>query len=323
MTTPSSARAGLSSRWVLGVFLLSLLAAMGGAVYVYARFVQYDKIAARHLPPDTRVAARIFVEHRHLLLPARSHLLPLLEQVGRSPGAASPRSRVDRLQERLGVELVRDLRELVVGLGPTASDWVVVLAGKYGALPVAGGLVAVMNAEGLGWSALPDGLACDPRGPCVGQAADGAVVIGSSAERVRAALVPQDTAARLGLREDAALALAVGSAPWQRYAPPSLVREAEALPALRSIRSLTAAGQLAKSSLDLSVDVQLDAGADAAATAQALERLCGAAQPLGCPAAARFAVLEPTRLHAQFPYPFETLASQLEQLAARAGAPFN
>ena len=60
---PSSTRAGgIGHRSLFAVFALSLAAAFAGGVLIYFKFVAYGRVAARHLPDDTLLAARIDVE---------------------------------------------------------------------------------------------------------------------------------------------------------------------------------------------------------------------------------------------------------------------
>ncbi len=73
-------RGGLGHRAVFTVFGLSLALAFAAGLLIYFKFVAYGRVAARHLPDDTRLAARIEVETLLISEPIRARLLPLFDQ---------------------------------------------------------------------------------------------------------------------------------------------------------------------------------------------------------------------------------------------------
>ncbi len=120
------ARAGLDYRAVFIGFGLSLALAFVGGLFIYFKFVAYGRVAARHLPDDTRLAARIDVETLLISDPIRARLLPLFDQ---GVTRAELKARHDRFRAHTGVELGRDLREIVLSVSD--AGWVLVFGGKF------------------------------------------------------------------------------------------------------------------------------------------------------------------------------------------------
>src|SRR4051812_42419021 len=71
---------GIGHRSVFTIFGLSISLALVGGIWIFFKFVAYGRVAARHLPDDTTLAARIDVETLLISDPVRSRLLPLFDQ---------------------------------------------------------------------------------------------------------------------------------------------------------------------------------------------------------------------------------------------------
>lgn len=192
------ARTGSSHRAVFSVFALSVLIAFAGGVWIYFKYVAYARVAARHLPEDTALAARIDVETVLISQSVRDKLLPLFDQ-----GAPDPqlKPRHDRFRAHSGVELGRDLREIVFGV--QSSGWVVAFGGKFPKTGLVDELATTLEEEGTE-ATLVDGVLEVQSGPAVGQARDGALVIASDVARLRAALAGSDAYLQLGLPPEGA-----------------------------------------------------------------------------------------------------------------------
>lgn len=212
---PVSARAlrpsrrAVSFRWVaVGLGALAVVALVIGLA-AYVELLRFRRVAAHHLPGDTRAALRIDVEQVVLYEPVRKHLIPLIDAAG-THGAG----RVDRLRTQGGINLGLQLREVVIGFGPTPADWVVVVGGLFDAR-VLDRVEAVLRAEGTavarkdGELALGDAL-------FAAEADDGALVFGPSPDRVRSALRQQPTFGRLGLQDSGPGGFAVAE-PSRRF----------------------------------------------------------------------------------------------------------
>ena len=162
-------RAGLGHRTVFAVFGASLLLAFVGGLLIYFKFVAYGRVAARHLPDDTRLAARIDVETLLISDPIRARLLPLFDQ---GAPRADLKARHDRFRAHTGVELGRDLREIVLSVSD--AGWVLVFGGKFPKSGLVEGLRTTLAEEPTP-SVLEDGVLQVQNGPAIGQASDGAL----------------------------------------------------------------------------------------------------------------------------------------------------
>jgi hypothetical protein len=255
-------RTGLGHRSVFTVFGLSLALAFMGGMLIYFKFVAYGRVAARHLPDDAVLAARIDVETLLISDPVRSRLLPLFDQG--LAGRSDLKARHDRFRAHTGVELGRDLREIV--LGSSAAGWVLVFGGKFPKSGLIAGLQTTL-AEEQTQATLQGEVLQVLNGPAIGQASDGALVVASSAERLRAALRGGEAYLKLGLPPEGAggFALLVGNP-----APPGFEHFE------RVSGSLVLGDQLAA---DVAVHLRSGASAEPSGIARAFATLGAAAPP--------------------------------------------
>ena len=197
---------GIGHRSVFTIFGLSISLALVGGIWIFFKFVAYGRVAARHLPDDTVLAARIDVETLLISDPVRLRLLPLFDQG--VVGPATLKARHDRFRAHTGVELGRDLREIVLGV--SKSGWVIVFGGKFPRTGLVEGLQTTLDEEHTA-AQLANGVLQVRGGPAVGQAVDGALVVASDAARLQAALQGGEAYLRLGLPPEGAggFALAV------------------------------------------------------------------------------------------------------------------
>ncbi len=202
------ARHGLGHRSVFTVFGLTLAFAFVGGMLIYFKFVAYGRVAARHLPDDTELAARIDVETLLIAGPVRSRVLPLFDQG--LTGRSDLKARHDRFRAHTGVELARDLREIV--LGSSAGGWVLVFGGKFPKTGLIAGLQTTL-AEEQTPATLQGEVLQVQNGPAIGQASDGALIVASDAAHLQAALRGSESYIKLGLPPEGAggFALRVGS----------------------------------------------------------------------------------------------------------------
>lgn len=259
---PRPARTGLGHRLVFTVFGLSLAVAFTGGLLIYFKFVAYGRVAARHLPDDTTLAARIDVETLLISDPVRARLLPLFDQGVLGRPALKPRH--DRFRAHTGVELGRDLREIVLGLSP--SGWVIVFGGKFPRTGLVRGLQTTLAEEPTDASLVGDVLQVR-NGPAIGQATDGALIVASDAARLRAALQGGQAYLRLGLPPEAAGGFAY------------LVREPSP-PGLEHFERIAGAIQLGdQAQADIAIHLRPGASADPSAIARAFAILGASAPP--------------------------------------------
>jgi hypothetical protein len=192
-------RQGLGHRSVFTVFGLTLGVAFVGGMFIFFKFVAYGRVAARHLPDDTALAARIDVETLLIAGPVRSRLLPLFDQG--LAGRTDLKARHDRFRAHTGVELARDLREIVLGSSP--SGWVLVFGGKFPRTGLVAGLQTTLAEEQTPATLRGDVLQVQ-NGPAIGQATDGALIVASDAAQLRAALRGGEAYLKLGLPPEGA-----------------------------------------------------------------------------------------------------------------------
>jgi hypothetical protein len=191
-----SERRSFSHRTVFVGLVISLICAVGVAVYIYFRYVRYERVAATHVPAGTQVALRIDLEKVVLFEPVRAHVLELINERPTN----MPESRLERLRHYTGIELGVDARELVLASGPGAADFEIVVAGLFRSEMFLSGVERMMADEGHPLTRSADGtLLIAPGGLALGQASDRAIVLGSSERTARAALTSSTAYQALGL----------------------------------------------------------------------------------------------------------------------------
>jgi hypothetical protein len=207
--SPPRERRGRSFKIValVGLGLLALAAIV--AIVAYYKFLHYERVAARHVPPNAAWAVRVDVERVALFEPVRRHLLPLVDRVGSasapSSGAALAGGFSTALRQQLGLNLGMDLREIVVAGGPGLGDWLVVLGGIF---PRRSDLIVragelLLSQAGVRTRLGPESLLLfEGAGSALAQAEDGTLILGSSPALVQQALPPSQRYGELGLSLD-------------------------------------------------------------------------------------------------------------------------
>jgi hypothetical protein len=193
-------RPGVSYRVVALGFVVSLAVALAGGGYIYFVLMHFERVAARHVPGEMVRAARLEVEQVAAFDPVRREVLPALDVLVQGDRAGQLPDVVSAIGQRTGIELVRDLREIVVAEGRDGGAWVVALGGRFPRSGVVTGLVAALGGPATGWhhDDAKD-VATGPGGLALGQADDGVIVVASSRALLERALPAGDGAERLGL----------------------------------------------------------------------------------------------------------------------------
>jgi hypothetical protein len=181
--TVEAPRKPTAFRWVAAGFLLFLLIGFALAVAVHRRYVAYEPVAAHHLPASATARVRFDLTHVMFYEPFRRSIAELANRVPVAPAA----DRAARLEKR-GVLVAGDIREVAAAFGPELGGWTLVVGGR---LPKSGldqTLAEILREEGR--SLVLAGGTFTSQNPAFAfaQAADGALVLASSDERVRAAL---------------------------------------------------------------------------------------------------------------------------------------
>ncbi len=200
---------------VIVASVLAVLAVLAGAAAFYLLVWRYEPTAKKHIPGNATVAVRLEASDILLFGPVRKHLWPLLEE---PPSSAPPspkpagKSRIDRIKEETGVNLSRDLREIVVA-SVDAQSWVLAAGGNIPKGRFVKGLDKVLREEhASGWSLSGDLLI----GPnvTIGQAEDGTLIVGTDVRIVNAALPASEEHRSLGLPDGGAVSFAITHDAW-------------------------------------------------------------------------------------------------------------
>jgi hypothetical protein len=186
-TGPDERPGARSFPLVMTVFgaLLAVGVLVGAAIH--RRYIAFDRIVAHHVPDDTTLAVRWDVEKVTLFEPTRRLLLPLLDEKPNADELGDP-SRRRRLARESGLEIGRDLREVLALFGPKPGDWAVVAGGAFPSDGVTDAVERVLREEGRSVRRIGAELLESPEGVAFGRAGDGALVVASSRERLLAAL---------------------------------------------------------------------------------------------------------------------------------------
>ena len=196
-------RRGIAPGWVLGALFLTFVGAFGAAFWIYARYVAFERHAARHLVDGARLAVRVDLEKIVLYAPFREQVLPLVQGPEEDPRL---KPRLIRLRQHTGVELGVDVREIVYSRGERPGSWALAVAGMFPKTGVVRGIHEVLTEEGAQsrFDAATERLYLGPS-VVVQQAADRVVVFASDPESLASALAPSDRyqALELGLHDPA------------------------------------------------------------------------------------------------------------------------
>jgi hypothetical protein len=218
--------------------LAALFALAGGAaLFGYFYFIRYERVAARHLPADTTAALRLDLEKVILFEPVRKHLFPLFDELGR--GGQPGMSRARRLEDKTGVNIGIDCRELVLAQGPTSADWVLLVGGRFKGRNLIGGLGEVLREDGIQVSSEQQRLVF-ASGIAAAQAEDGTLVVAANRSRLESSLPEQQTYERLGLAPEGPGGFAVDGRLLREVASSPAAYVAPALRDLESVERITA-----------------------------------------------------------------------------------
>jgi hypothetical protein len=256
------------------VFAALAALTVGAAIFsavVYSRYIAYDRLALEHVPPGAVAVAYIDVEKVTLFDPVRRYLLPLVDELG-AAGRFVPR--LERIKHRTGLDPALDLREVSFCRGQAASDWVLVLSGKFPKHGLVAGIAVALKEEHRGYrlSAHATTLTASS-GWVIGRAADGVLIVASNAAALRAALPERDTWRTLGLDNQHGGSFYLSGAWLASLASAASVRAEPALSALGSLRRVTGSLVLNGRDADVDVSVGLKAGEPAPAAQPRLQSL--------------------------------------------------
>jgi hypothetical protein len=220
---------------ILGGVLALVLVGLG----VFFGVFYYSPVALRHVPPGTTLAVRVDLVDVATFAPVRRHLIPLVDE--QTPGSTpkTGKSRSDRISDAVGVNLSRDLREVVVCFLGSDEKIVLIVGGNIPKGKLVPGLMKVQAEEGGSDFADAGGyLAAKRGGIFVGQASDGTAIVASDAASLQSALMETGEAARLGIPEGHAVAFGATGQLWKDVASSSFASVLESLQKLNKLDGL-------------------------------------------------------------------------------------
>jgi hypothetical protein len=177
-----------------------LVAALG----VYLFVLRYEPLARRHIPGNANIAVHVELGDVAFFGPVRKHLWSLLDAESRDG---------TKLRDRTGVDLGKDLRELVLA-SVDGKSWVLIAGGKIKKGRFVRGLHQAALAAQRGDWRLEGEFLVGPGGVTVAQADDGTILVGTDRAVVLAALPASDEHKRLGLPDAGAITFAVTHEAW-------------------------------------------------------------------------------------------------------------
>ena len=202
------------------VVLAGLVAAAIGAAALWVFVLRAPARAIRHVPSNATLVARVDLGEIALFGPVRKHLVPLFDApeapasgASATPSASAGADRVDRIRQETGVDLRRDVREVVIA-SVDATSWVALFGGRIERGRFVAGMDRVLRDDGAGGWQLEGDRLVGPRGVVIAQADDGTLVLGTDRSLVGAALPETDDAAHLGLPDGGAVAIVITKPAW-------------------------------------------------------------------------------------------------------------
>lgn len=251
---PVPPRRRTNFRTVALVFLVLLALGFSLAIVVYKKYVAYEPSVSKHVPAGADFVVRFDLTHVMLYEPFRRAVFPLVER-----GAPPAKPRKDRLAEQ-GLVIGADVRELLVAIGPAATDWVIGVGGRLPKSGAAKAIAVVLREEGRSVEERGDGYTLPPSTLCFTQASDGTLLFASNETRLAAAIAGGAAPPELNMGAGGLV-----------YQPPGII------PGLRNVRAHWRAGSVVAVDARLELDL---AGPPATALVEALLRGISGVDPL-------------------------------------------
>jgi hypothetical protein len=183
-----------------GLLLLSVVGPMTFYFFVW----RYRPTALMHIPRGTSVAVRFDGRELYLYEPFRKHI------IGAFDDAAEKGGRADRLKKHTGLDVRKDVREVILATS-FGESWVVLVGGNFSSRAKTKftlGLSKFLEAEGVsGFTRRSDGVL---EGPVfVAQAEDSTIVVANTEETLKRSIEPGDTYQELGLASSGAMSFVI------------------------------------------------------------------------------------------------------------------
>ncbi|UQA59613.1 hypothetical protein [Polyangium aurulentum] len=202
-----------------------------GAVGLWFFVLRYVPTARAHVPAGTNIAIRLEAADIVLFGPVRKHLVDTA--LGNEATADAPstkkKSRAARIEDRTGVRLPADVREILIA-SMDGKSWVALVGGRIERGKFVDGLAEVAREEGWAGYRKENGILVGPN-MAIAQAEDGTIVVGTDRAIVQTALPATEEGQKLGLPEKGAVTFAIGKGAWEAIGSgKALVPGASSLP---------------------------------------------------------------------------------------------
>ncbi len=262
MTDVAARRRGFFVPVLAGLVAALLIAS--AAWFVAGRLVGRVGEAAQHVPEGASEVFRIDVREPILREPIRKYVLDALSRAWFAKDPLRTMvypGRLERLQRSIGMDLRAAVQEVVVAFGEKPTDWVILLGGRFVSTGVVEGLDKVLQEEGRAWTlsseqrtlVAPDGLT-------VAQAADGVLILASTADWARKAQRRGEVASRLGLDVESSAAFVTRASSLREVGAGPIVTRIPAVAALRDVEGVRGSLTL---DTPITLEVTLQYGGDA------------------------------------------------------------
>jgi hypothetical protein len=305
-------RSGARPFVVWAAVLLSALLLSGAAAWAYFGVYRYEAIARHHVPGNAQIVLRLELAQLALYAPIREKLLPALEErLGQPAAGQAGKSLRERVDDATGIDLGRDVREVVLAT-VEGKEWVLIAAGKIPRGRFVAGLARVLEEEKTEGFHRVEEMLVGPDGLAFGQSEDGALIVGTSVNVVRAALPIDSGSPTLVLPEGALVfAMTRDAAEVSFGLPRDQVRMAQGSLSLGDAPSL-------------GLSFELVPGADPESVARSFAASLVKARPLFAKDPEAAAIFDgttvspaPDAVHVTFPWTVSGLTKTCEGLAER------
>ena len=190
-----------------------LFMSVTGPLIFYFFVWRYRPTALMHIPQGTSVAVRFDGRQLYTYEPFRTHVLGAFDE------AADKNGRADRFKTHTGVDLRKDVREVILATS-NGESWVALIGGNFTTRAKTNftvGLSKFLDEEGVsGFSVRADGVLAGP--VFVAQAEDSTIVISSSGETLERCLEPGEAYQDLGLAGSGAVSFVIDRPAFENLA---------------------------------------------------------------------------------------------------------
>lgn len=207
-----------------------LFMSVAGPLAFYFVVWRYRPTALMHIPRGTNAAVRFDGRELYLYEPFRTNV------IGAFDDAASKGGRADRLKKHTGLDVRKDIREVIFATS-FGDTWVVLIGGNFSSRAKTKftlGLSKFLEEEGVsGFKRRDDGVLAGPL--WIAQAEDSSIVIANTEETLDRCMDPNETYQDLGLASSGAMSFVADRPVFETAAGPSSMLKGTPVAAFGSI----------------------------------------------------------------------------------------